>query len=327
MGAVGGGGEVRGVEVLAGAQGKADAEVAVAQAEDLVLTVDVGDLVDVAVLFGALTDLQRLFLGDWTALAGLNQVIGKVTKTDAAVILNLAGALAVETAGVAAGAVADGELPVVLVQPVGDMLDGGGNALGGDGAFHRDDVHADAVAAGGNQVGLALQREEGHLVKGVRQLGIFLHLPENHIGHLRNAGDKELDVPLLFMRGVFPVILHDAVLGGVGEQLGNPLLGLAGELCDLCRGLRLAQAHLQHDLRDLIAGARAVENDVFGVILRQFLDAKLVGKAVGDHFSEFKQNLSCHVMSPFRNNVFEETSIRCLSSDYHKIAFISTDFL
>ena len=123
MGTEGGRGHIRGVEVLAGAKCEADAQIAVAQTEDLILTVDVGDLVDIAVVFRSLADLQRLLLGDGTALAGLNQISGEIAQTDAAVILNLTGALAVKTAGVAAGTVADREASLILIQPVGNVLD------------------------------------------------------------------------------------------------------------------------------------------------------------------------------------------------------------
>ena len=300
VGAVGGGGEIRRVEVLAGAQSKADADVAVAQAEDLVGAVDVGGLMDVAVLFGALADDQSLFLGDGTALAGFHQILGKIAQADAAVVLDLAGALAVEAPGVAAGAVAHGELALVLVQPVGDVLNGHGFVLVLNRFLHGQHVHADAVAAGGYQMGFALQGKEGHLVEAVGQLGILLHLPGDHVGHLGDAGDEELDVPLLLVLGVLPVVLDDAVIGGVGQQLHNALLGFAGQLRDLRGGLGLAQLHLEHDLRDLVVGAGAVEDDVLGVGLRQFLNAKFVGDSVSDHFAQVKQNLSCHVISPFR---------------------------
>ena len=238
------------------------------------------------------SQLHRPKIGDRTALAGLDQVVGEVAQADAAVVLDLAGALAVEAAGVAAGAVADGELAVVLVEPVGDMLDG-------DGLVHGQDVHADAVAAGRDQMGLALQRQEGHLVEGVGKLGILLDLPEDHVGHLGDAGDEELDIPLLLVLGVLPVVLDDALLGRVGQKLDDALLGLAGELGDLRGGLGLAQAHLQHDFGNLITGAGAVQNDVFGIVLCQPFEAEFVRQAVGDHFAKVKQNLSCHCVAPF----------------------------
>ena len=118
VGTVSGCGKVRRIEVLAGAQCKADTQVAVAETENFVLAVDVGDLVDIAVFFSTLADVQSLFLGNRAALAGFNQVLGKVAETDAAVVLDLAGAFAEETAGIAAGAVTDRKLSFIFVQPV-----------------------------------------------------------------------------------------------------------------------------------------------------------------------------------------------------------------
>ena len=65
---------VRRVEQLARAQGEAHTDLAVAQTEDLILTVDVRDLVDVAVVLRTLDNLQRFLLGDRAALAGLDQI-------------------------------------------------------------------------------------------------------------------------------------------------------------------------------------------------------------------------------------------------------------
>ena len=178
------------------------------------------------------------------------------------------------------------------------MLDGDGLVLGVDGFLHGQDVHADAVAAGGDQVGLALQGQEGHLVEGVGQLGILLDLPEDHVGHLGDAGDEELHIPLLLVLGILPVVFDDALFGRVGQKLDDAVFRLSGELGDLCGGLGLAKAHLEHDLRDLVAGACAVQNDVLGVGLGQSFEAELVGDAVGDHFAQVKKDLSCHSVSP-----------------------------
>ena len=288
MGAVSRGGEVGRVEILAGAQSKADADVAVAQAEDLFGTVDVRDLVDIAVLFGALADLKRFFLRDRAALAGLDQIIGKIAQTDAAVVLDLAGTLVEETTGVAAGTIADGKVSVILVEPMRDVLDIRRLVLRGNGLFNRDDMHADAVAAGRDQVGLAFERQESHFVKGVCQLRILFYLPEHHIRHLGNAGDKQLDVPLLLVLGIFVVVLDDAVHGAVGEQLVDALLRLAGELGDLRGGFGFAKSHLEHDFCDLVVGAGTIENNVLRIGFGQTLESKLVGKAVRDHFAEIK---------------------------------------
>ena len=90
------------------------------------------------------------------------------------------------------------------------------------------------------------------------------------------------------MLGIFIVVLDDAVLSGIGEQLDNALFGFAGKLGDLRGGLGLAKAHFEHDLRDLVVGAGAIKNDILRVGLRQPFEAELVGKAVRDHFAEIK---------------------------------------
>ena len=166
----------------------------------------------------------------------------------------------------------------------------------GDRALDGQHVHADAVAARRDQVGLPFQRQEGHLVKAVGQFGVLLDLLQHHVGHLGNAGNKELDIPLLLMLGILPVVLHDAVVGGVGEQLDDAVLGLAGELGDLRGGLGLAEAHFQHDLGNLIVAAGAVQNDVFRILLRQLFEAEFIRQPVSDHFAEIKQDLSCHTV-------------------------------
>ena len=146
----------------------------------------------------------------------------------------------------------------------------------------------------------ALERQEGHLVEGVGQLGVLLDLPADHVGHFRDAGDEKLDIPLFLVLLVLPVVLDDAVLGGVGQELHDLLLGLAGELRDLRSGFGLAKAHLEHDFGDLVAGAGTVQDRVFRVVLRDLLQTELLGDAVGDHFAEVKQDLSCHIVSPLR---------------------------
>ena len=297
MGAISGGGEVGGVEILAGAKGKADADIAVAKTEDLIRAVDVRDLVHIAVVLGALANLKHLFFRDVAALSGLNKVVSKITETDAAIILDLAGALAVKPTCVAAGAVTDGKMTVILFKPVGNMFDRSGFVFGGNRFFNRDYMHTDAVAAGRNQVRLAGERKEGHLVKAVGELGIFFNLPENHVCHFGNAGDKQLDIPLLFMIGVLIVILDNAVIGGISQKFNNSVFRLAGKLCDLSGGLGLAQTHFEHDLRNLIAGTGSIKNDVLRVCFGQPFDTEFIRETVRDHFAEIKENLSCHSFS------------------------------
>ena len=137
-------------------------------------------------------------------------------------------------------------------------------------------------------MGLALQREEGHFVEALGELGVLFNLIQDHVRHLGDAGNEQLDVPLLLVLGILPVVLHDAVHGTVGQELFDALFGLAGELGDLCSGLGLAQAHLQHDFRNLIIGTCAVEDDVFRILLGQLFNAEFVGKTVCNHFAKFE---------------------------------------
>ena len=155
----------------------------------------------------------------------------------------------------------------------------------------------------------AFQWEKRHLVKAGSKFRILLDLFENHVRHFCDARNKELNIPLFLVLRILPVIFHNTVVGCVCQELRNALFRLAGELCDFCGGLGLAQAHLQHDFGNLITGAGAVQNDVFGIVLCQPFEAEFVRQAVGDHFAKVKQNLSCHRFSPFGLFVIEMNMI------------------
>ena len=145
---------------------------------------------------------------------------------------------------------------------------------------------------------LSFKRKEGHLVKAVGQLGVLFDLPENHVRHLGNAGNEQLDVPLLFVIGVLIVVFDNAVIGRIGQQFDDAFFGFAGELCNFRRGFGFAKLHFQHDFSNFIAGACAVKNNVLRVVFRQTFDAELIRETVRDHFAEIEQNLSCHSVLP-----------------------------
>ena len=86
LGGVGALGKVPGVVQEGGPQGVADLDVAVADVEDVVFAVDVGGLVDVAVLLRLLQDLQGFFFSDVVGAAGLHCVVRHVTDLDAPVV-------------------------------------------------------------------------------------------------------------------------------------------------------------------------------------------------------------------------------------------------
>ena len=170
LGHVSGGGQVRRVEQLTGAQRVADADGTIADAEDLVLTVDVRDLVDIAAVLGLLENLHGLLIGDVAAVVRLTAVVGEVTDADAPLAFHVAGALAADALLLAAGAHGHADVTLVLLQPVGQVLDRQRLALGRDGLFDRDDVHADAGASGRHHLGDARQRQIRHALEEVRRL-------------------------------------------------------------------------------------------------------------------------------------------------------------
>ena len=122
MGSVRGGGHIGGIEKLRGAQRDAGAERAVADAEDLILAVDIRYLMHIAVFLGTLEHGENLLACGVVADAGLDGVARGIADGDAAVILHLAAAVAEHSVHRAAGAFAQGVKAVVLIQPVGYVL-------------------------------------------------------------------------------------------------------------------------------------------------------------------------------------------------------------
>ena len=190
-GNIGAAGEVGGVEQLRGTQGVAHVNIAVTDGEDLILAVDVGDLMDEAVLLALTEDVQRLFAGDVAAaLACLHHVIRHVAHGDAPT-LGVVGAAFIEgEAGLTAGAGGGGVLAVILIQPVGDVLKVNGGILRLDGLLHGDDMHTDARAAGRHHGGDLLQGQAGHTLEEAAHLGVLLQDSVVHVGELGAAGDE-----------------------------------------------------------------------------------------------------------------------------------------
>ena len=174
MGAVGRAGHVGRVEELGGAQAVAAAGRAVADADDAVRAVQIRDLVDIALSFGALDDLHCLFPGDVVGvLAGGHEKFGNIADADAHLALDISDALAADPLGLAAGADHRAE-GVIFLQPVGQVLHRDGFGIRFDGLLHRDDVHADARAAGRDQLGRKLQRFLGRQIEHCGDLGMLV---------------------------------------------------------------------------------------------------------------------------------------------------------
>ena len=153
---------------------------------------------DEALALGAGQDLQSLLLGDVAAHVAADHPFGEVAEAHAVLALDLAGAFAAVGLLLAAGADADGDL-VVLVEPVGDVLEVHGFVLGLDGLLDRDDVHADAGAAFRNHLGDARERELGHQVEECEELRMLVRQLVVHDHELGAARHEDRKVPHLDM--------------------------------------------------------------------------------------------------------------------------------
>ena len=271
FGDVCGTGHVRRVEQLRGAQRVADADRAVADAEDLLFAVDVRDLVDVAALFRLLQDVDRFVVGDVVTHAGLAAIIGEIAYADAPVLFDVAGALAADALLLAAAADAHADLAFVLLEPVGQVFDIERFALGRDGFFHGDDVHADARSAGRHHMGDAGQGQIGHAFEEVRHLRGVRGDLRTHRHDLGAAGHEHVEHPAHLMIRVlavqiFLVEFHKAGLAQRFQGYFQSLVVIAGQFLQLGERLGFALAHQQR-------GIEAVRLDVFAVTAHDVLQA------------------------------------------------------
>ena len=177
---------------------------------------------DIALVLGLLEYLHGLFIGDVAAVVGLAAVVGKVADANAPFALDVAGALSADTLLLAAGADGHADVALIFLEPVAEVFDRQGLALGQDGLLDGDDVHTDTRAAGRHQLGDAGERQISHALEEIGSLGV-------HVGHL-----LVVLVGGVFQRGVYAQIFRgvegDLVLA---EQYGRPVSDLFAEFCDL----------------------------------------------------------------------------------------------
>ena len=185
LGDVGRARQVGRVEQLRGAQGVAHVDVAVADGEDLVLAVDIGDLVHKAVVLGLAQDVVDLVARHIVATIGLDHVVGHIAHGDAPVGRVVGAALAHHATARAAAAGASGIFAIVFVEPVLDMLNRHRGARCVDGLLDRNDVHADTGASGRHHRRGLGQRALGCLFK---ELGIDRMLLELAHAHVEELG-------------------------------------------------------------------------------------------------------------------------------------------
>ena len=215
LGRVGRAAHIGGVEQLGGAQRIAHVHIAVADGEDLVLPVDVGYLVHVAVLLRQEQDVQHLFQRDEVAFAGFHQVIGHVANGDAPVLGVATVIAAPHPLGNAAGTRAGGK-PVILLQPMGDALHIGRLVVALDGPLHRNHVHANAGAARRHHLGHFGEGQKRHALEEGGNFGVLLNLRLVHHRELRRSRHEHGQHVALLVVGVLavqvlPVVLEDAL--------------------------------------------------------------------------------------------------------------------
>ena len=171
---IGGPGHVGRVEQLRSSQSVADVHVTVTNGEDLFLTVDIGYLMNEAVVLGFLQEFHDLFSCDVSSvLVGLHHVIRHVANSDTPVELVVAAVHIIGLSCAAAGAGGCGILAIILVQPVRDVLHAYRLVFHLNGLLHRNDVHTDAGTSGRNHLGDLLQRKSGHEIEEISKLGML----------------------------------------------------------------------------------------------------------------------------------------------------------
>ena len=242
LGDIGRARQVGRVEQLRGAQGIAHVDVAVADGEDLVLAVNVGDLMHKAVVLGLAQDVVDLVAGHIMTAVGLDHVVGHIAHGDAPIGRVVGAALSHHATARAAAAGAGGILALVLVEPVLDMLNRHRRARGIDGLLDRNDMHADAGASGRHHRRRLGQRALGRLLKELSIDRMLLELANAHVEELGGTRHQHGQDPLLGALGVFPVVLEQTRIAHVVEHLLDIGLGHAGELDHL--GQRVGTAHL-----------------------------------------------------------------------------------
>ena len=242
LGDIGRARQVGRVEQLRGAQGIAHVDVAVADGEDLVLAVDVGDLVHKAVVLGLAQDVVDLLARHIMAAVGLDHIVGHIAHGNAPIGRVIGAALAHHATARAAAAGAGGIFTLVFVEPMLDMLDRHRRARGIDGLLDRNYMHADAgTARWHHRRGLG-QRSLGRLLKELGVDRVLVELAYAHVEELGGTRHQHGQHPLLGALGVFPVVLEQARVAHVVEHLLDIGLGHAGELDHL--GQRIGAAHL-----------------------------------------------------------------------------------
>ena len=231
MRAVSGCGQIRRIVQLRCAQRVADSRRTVADRNDFVFAVDVGDLVHVTVTLGSLENFQNFIVGEITPHASLDTVLRHIANADAVFSFNVAASLTACCLLLAACADADG-IFVIFVQPVRDVLDGNRLALVLDSLLDRNDMHTDACSSRRHHLRDTGQRQLCHQIKKCKQLRMLVRQLIIHDHELSGARDENRNIVHLFPVAVLAADhLKDT---GPGEVFHHFLRILHRHIVHLC---------------------------------------------------------------------------------------------
>ena len=283
---------VRRIEELRSLEGVADRVVAVADAYDLVLSVEVRDLVYITRSLGLAEHLHDLLVcGVAGILVSLYEVLCHVAYRDAPVILDLAAAFASDALLSSAGAHVKAVF-VVFAEPVRELLIRDGCALPFDGLFDRDDVHSESAAAFRHHVRDLAYRHHRSIVEECSDLRMLLHEFAGHehvlSGTYYPLWNKELPLAVLRLTVEFQqTLLADAKRHLLSLRRSHivPLGHLLN--CQLDSSFLFEAEHES----DLIGSKQFVEQPEIRLIVCDLLRMTGHAQIISDHRGELSYEL------------------------------------
>ncbi len=118
FGHIGAAGHIRSIEELGGTKRIADLYIAVADCENLPVSVNIGNLVDESMILGLFEDCHTLVVGDIVAAICFNEVFGHIADTDAPVVIIVGAAFIQLFPSDTAGADTYCEVAFISLEPI-----------------------------------------------------------------------------------------------------------------------------------------------------------------------------------------------------------------
>ena len=181
LGGVGTAGHIRSIEQLRGTQGIANLHVAVADCENFAFAVNIGDLMHIAIVLGPFEYFHSLVIADVPASARLTAIVRHISHCNAPVAVVVRTSLVQLLASVAAGADGCPYMPLIALEPIGEVLYVHSLVFHRNGLFHRNYVHSYSGSAHRHHRSHLFERQEGHSLEEHRELRMTVHQFRVHI--------------------------------------------------------------------------------------------------------------------------------------------------